>query len=89
MAYHRVHKVPVRIVRIFNTYGPRMQAHDGRAVPEFISAALKGKPLPIFGDGSQTRSFCYVDDEADGILRLLRSDCTGPMNIGNPHEVTI
>jgi len=89
MAYHRVHKVPVRIARIFNTYGPRMQRHDGRAVPEFISAALANKPIPVFGRGRQTRSFCYIDDEAEGLLRLLFSPFVGPINIGNPREVTI
>lgn len=89
MAYHRVHRVAVRIARIFNTYGPRMQKHDGRAVPEFISAALRGKPLPVFGRGRQTRSFCYIEDEVEGLVRLLLSPHAGPVNIGNPHEVTI
>jgi dTDP-glucose 4,6-dehydratase len=89
MAYHRNHGVRVRIVRIFNTYGPRMRKNDGRAVPEFISAALALKPLTVFGDGSQTRSLCYVDDEVDGLLRLLFSSHTGPMNIGNPEEYTV
>lgn len=89
MAYHRNHGVRVRIVRIFNTYGPRMRKNDGRAVPEFISAALARKPLTVFGDGSQTRSLCYVDDEVDGLLRLLFSSHTGPMNIGNPEEYTV
>jgi dTDP-glucose 4,6-dehydratase len=90
LAYHRFHKVDVRIVRIFNTYGPRMRPRDGRAVPEFIAAALKNQPIPVFGDGKQTRSLCYVEDEVEGILRLLNSNVTdGPVNIGNPHEVTI
>lgn len=89
LAYHRAHGVDVRIVRIFNTYGPRMRPRDGRAVPEFIDAALKGRPIPVFGEGTQTRSLCYVDDEVDGILRLLESSVEGPVNIGNPHEVTI
>lgn len=89
LAYHRAHGVDVRIVRIFNTYGPRMRPRDGRAVPEFIDAALKGRPIPVFGEGTQTRSLCYVDDEVDGILRLLESSAEGPVNIGNPHEVTI
>jgi dTDP-glucose 4,6-dehydratase len=89
MAYHRNHGVRVRIVRIFNTYGPRMRKNDGRAVPEFISAALARKPITVFGDGSQTRSLCYVDDEVDGLLRLLFSSHTGPMNIGNPNEYTV
>ncbi len=89
MAYHRVHGVAVRIARIFNTYGPRMQKRDGRAVPEFISAALRGKPLPVFGRGRQTRSFCYIEDEVEGLIRLLLSPHVGPVNIGNPHEVTI
>ncbi len=89
MAYHRVHGVRVRIARIFNTYGPRMQKHDGRAIPEFVMAALRGKSLPVFGEGLQTRSFCYIDDEAEGLLRLLYSDCPGPVNIGNPAEITI
>lgn len=89
MAYHRTHGVRVRIVRIFNTYGPRMRKNDGRAVPEFISAALAQKPLLVFGDGHQTRSLCYVTDEIDGLLRLLFSSHVGPMNIGNPHEFTV
>lgn len=89
MAYYRTHGVPVRIVRIFNTYGPRMRRRDGRAVPEFISAALAGKPIPVFGDGLQTRSLCYIDDEVDGLLRLLESNRVGPVNIGNPREVTV
>ncbi|MBK8575355.1 MAG: SDR family oxidoreductase [Elusimicrobia bacterium] len=89
MAYHRTHGVRVRIVRIFNTYGPRMRKNDGRAVPEFISAALAKKPLLVFGDGRQTRSLCYVTDEVDGLLRLLFSPRVGPMNIGNPREFTV
>jgi dTDP-glucose 4,6-dehydratase len=89
MAYHRSNGVAVRLLRIFNTYGPRMQLHDGRAVPEFIAAALEGKPIPVFGKGQQTRSFCYVEDEVEGIIRLLFSNQVGPINIGNPNEVTI
>jgi dTDP-glucose 4,6-dehydratase len=89
LAYNREHGVDTRIVRIFNTYGPRMRADDGRAVPAFFKAALQNRPLPVFGDGSQTRSLCYVDDEVEGILRLLLSDETGPVNVGNPEEVTM
>jgi dTDP-glucose 4,6-dehydratase len=89
LAYNREHGVETRIVRIFNTYGPRMRADDGRAVPAFFKAALQNRPLPVFGDGSQTRSLCYVDDEVEGILRLLLSDETGPVNLGNPEEVTM
>jgi dTDP-glucose 4,6-dehydratase len=89
LAYHREHGLEVRIARIFNTYGPRMRVDDGRAIPAFFAAALRGEPLPIQGDGSQTRSLCYVDDEVEGLLRLLVSDHTGPVNIGNPDEVTI
>lgn len=89
MAYHRVHGIETRIVRIFNTYGPRMRPHDGRVVPAFIDQALHGKPLTVFGDGSQTRSFCYVDDLVEGIWRLLNSDVREPVNIGNPHEMTV
>ncbi len=89
MAYHRVHGVPAKIARIFNTYGPRLRADDGRAVPAFISQALNEEPLTIHGDGSQTRSMCYVDDLVDGLWRLLSSDLIGPVNLGNPHEVTI
>ncbi|MCG3205025.1 MAG: dTDP-glucose 4,6-dehydratase [Elusimicrobia bacterium] len=89
MAYHRVHKIPTRIVRIFNTYGPRMRPKDGRAIPAFISQALKNKPVTIFGDGRQTRSFCYIDDQIEGIVRLLLSDYASPVNIGNPKEMTI
>ena len=89
MAYHRHHQVDVRIVRIFNTFGPRMQVHDGRAIPNFFSQALRGEPITVFGDGSQTRSFCYVDDLIEGIWRLLGSDYVGPMNIGNPNELSL
>ncbi|HVF60194.1 MAG TPA: UDP-glucuronic acid decarboxylase family protein [Thermoanaerobaculia bacterium] len=89
MAYHRVHGLDVRIVRIFNTYGPRMRLRDGRVVPAFIQQALQGEPMTVFGDGSQTRSFCYVDDLVEGIWRLLESDLEEPCNIGNPHEMTI
>ena len=89
LAYHREHGVDVRIVRIFNTYGPAMRIDDGRAVPAFFKAALRNEPLPVFGDGSQTRSLCYVDDEIEGILRLIASDYVGPVNIGNPQEVTV
>ncbi len=89
MAYHRHHGVETRIVRIFNTYGPRMRAGDGRVVPTFINQALQGEPLTCFGDGSQTRSFCYVDDLIEGIHRLLLSDYDEPMNIGNPSEMTV
>ena len=89
MAYHRYHKMPVRIVRIFNTYGPRMRRHDGRAVPEFIAQAQKNKSVTVFGTGKQTRSFCYVSDLVGGIYKLLMSDCNEPVNIGNPHEITL
>jgi len=89
MAYHRQHKVDTRIVRIFNTYGPRMDLEDGRALPNFLKQALLGHPLTIYGDGSQTRSFCYVDDLVEGIFRLLMSDEHMPVNIGNPIEMTI
>ena len=89
MAYHRTHGVDTKIVRIFNTYGPRMRPNDGRAIPNFIAQALAGEPITIFGDGGQTRSFCYVDDLVDGILRLLFSNEHDPVNIGNPHEMTI
>jgi len=89
MAYQRVHRVDTRIARIFNTYGPRMRLGDGRVLPAFFEQALKGEPITIFGDGSQTRSFCYVEDEVDGLVRLLNSDYSAPMNIGNPDEVTI
>jgi len=89
MAYHRYHGVETRIVRIFNTYGPRMRIDDGRALPTFMSQALNGEPLTVYGDGSQTRSFCYVDDLVDGIYRLLMSDEADPVNVGNPDEITI
>jgi len=89
MAYHRTHGLDVRIVRIFNTYGPRMQHDDGRVVTNFIMQALKGEPLTIYGDGSQTRSFCFVDDEVRGFLALLDGDHTGPINIGNDGEFTM
>ena len=89
MAYHRVHGLDTRIVRIFNTYGPRMRPRDGRVVPAFLQQALTGEPLTVFGDGSQTRSFCYVDDLIEGIFRLLMSAQVDPVNIGNPHEMTI
>ncbi|HMB55071.1 MAG TPA: UDP-glucuronic acid decarboxylase family protein [Thermoanaerobaculia bacterium] len=89
MAYHRVHGLEVRIVRIFNTYGPRMRLGDGRVVPAFLEQAICGTPLTIFGDGSQTRSFCFVSDLVEGIFRLLGSDCEEPVNIGNPQEMTI
>lgn len=89
MAYHTYHAVEVRIVRIFNTYGPRMRLNDGRVLPAFIGQALRGEDLTIFGDGSQTRSFCYVDDLIEGIYRLLFSDYVLPVNIGNPSEITI
>jgi len=87
--YKRMHNTEVRVMRIFNTYGPRMLPDDGRVVSNFIVQALKGEPLTLFGDGSQTRSFCYVDDLIDGMIRLMNSDHTGPMNIGNPDEFTI
>ncbi|HVS09265.1 MAG TPA: UDP-glucuronic acid decarboxylase family protein [Planctomycetota bacterium] len=89
MAYHRYHGLDTRIVRIFNTYGPRMRLDDGRALPAFLSQALRGEPVSVFGDGSQTRSFCYVDDLIEGIWRLLRSDEHLPTNVGNPQEMTI
>lgn len=89
MAYHTFHGLETRIVRIFNTYGPRMRLNDGRVLPAFIGQALRGEDLTIFGDGSQTRSFCYVDDLVEGIYRLLHSDYSGPVNIGNPDEITI
>jgi dTDP-glucose 4,6-dehydratase len=89
MAYHRYHGVDAKIVRIFNTYGPRMRVHDGRAVPAFISQALADEDVTIFGDGRQTRSFCYVSDLVDGIIRLMHSDLNEPVNIGNPSEMTI
>jgi dTDP-glucose 4,6-dehydratase len=89
MAYHRFHGLETRIVRIFNTYGPRMRLNDGRVIPAFMGQALRGEDLTIFGDGSQTRSFCYVDDQVEGIIRLLLSDYSYPVNIGNPNEITI
>ncbi|MBK7407368.1 MAG: SDR family oxidoreductase [Saprospirales bacterium] len=89
MAYHNFHQVETRIVRIFNTYGPRMRVEDGRALPAFFSQAIRGEGLTVFGDGSQTRSFCYVDDLVEGIYRLLLSDYAYPVNIGNPTEITI
>lgn len=89
MAYHTFHGLETRIVRIFNTYGPRMRLNDGRALPAFIGQALRGEDITVFGDGSQTRSFCYVDDLIDGIYRLLMSDYSQPVNIGNPDEITI
>ncbi len=89
MAYHRFHGLDTRIVRIFNTYGPRMRLNDGRVIPAFMGQALRGEDLTVFGDGSQTRSFCFVEDEIEGIFRLLMSEYTLPMNIGNPNEITI
>lgn len=89
MAYHRYHGVDTRIIRIFNTYGERMRLHDGRAIPAFMSQALLGDPMTVFGDGSQTRSVCYVSDLVEGIFRLLMSDVTEPVNIGNPDEITM
>ena len=89
MAYRRTHGIDARIIRIFNTYGPRMQRDDGRAVPTFIRQALVGEPLPVHGDGTQTRSLCYVDDLIEGIWRVATSELQGPVNLGNPHEVTM
>jgi dTDP-glucose 4,6-dehydratase len=89
MAYHRYHQLDTRIARIFNTYGPRMRPHDGRVVSNFIVQALRGEPLTVYGDGSQTRSFCYVDDLTDGIVRLFERDGAEPTNLGNPHEFTV
>ena len=89
MAYHRYHNVETRIIRIFNTYGPRMRLNDGRVLPAFIGQALRGEDLTVFGDGSQTRSFCYVDDLVEGIYKLLLSDYSYPVNVGNPDEITI
>ena len=89
MAYHRFHGLETRIARIFNTYGPRMRLNDGRVIPAFIGQALRGEDLTVFGDGQQTRSFCYVDDQVDGLYKLLLSDYTLPVNIGNPDEITI
>jgi dTDP-glucose 4,6-dehydratase len=89
MAYHTFHKLETRIIRIFNTYGPRMRLDDGRALPTFMSQALRGEDITVYGDGSQTRSFCYVDDLVEGIYRLLLSDYSNPVNIGNPSEITL
>jgi dTDP-glucose 4,6-dehydratase len=89
MAYHRHHGVDVRIVRIFNTFGPRMQVDDGRAIPNFFRQAIRGDDVTLYGDGSQTRSFCYVDDMVEGIVRLLRSSHVGPVNLGNPNELSL
>jgi dTDP-glucose 4,6-dehydratase len=89
MAYHRHHGVDARIVRIFNTFGPRMQIRDGRAIPNFFYQAIRGEPITVYGDGSQTRSFCFVDDLVEGILRLLRCNYVGPVNIGNPNEMSL
>jgi dTDP-glucose 4,6-dehydratase len=89
MAYHRFHRVDTRIVRIFNTFGPRMRANDGRAIPAFVTQALAGAPLTVFGDGSQTRSFQYIDDLVEGIRRLMQASVNDPVNIGNPHEMTL
>ena len=89
IAYHRYHGLDVRIVRIFNTYGPRMRLSDGRALPNFVHQALTGQPITVYGDGQQTRSFCYVSDMIDGIYRLMESDEHEPTNLGNPQEITI
>ena len=89
MAYHRFHGLETRIARIFNTYGPRMRLNDGRVIPAFMGQSLRGEDLTVFGDGQQTRSFCYVDDLIEGIYRLLFSDYTLPVNLGNPDEITI
>ncbi|MCX5715298.1 MAG: SDR family oxidoreductase [Candidatus Omnitrophica bacterium] len=89
MAYHRVHKIDTKIVRIFNTYGPRMRKEDGRAIPNFVSKALKNKPITVYGKGRQTRRFCYVTDLVDGLYRLMNSSINEPVNIGNPNEMTI
>ncbi|WP_339609682.1 UDP-glucuronic acid decarboxylase family protein [uncultured Planktosalinus sp.] len=89
MAYHRFHGLETRIARIFNTYGPRMRLNDGRVIPAFIGQALRGEDLTVFGDGSQTRSFCFVDDQIEGLFRLLMSDYSDPVNLGNPEEITI
>jgi len=89
MAYHRYHNLGTRIARIFNTYGPRMRFHDGRAIPEFFSQALSNKPITVFGDGTQSRSFCFIEDQIDGLYKLLMSDLVEPVNIGNPEEITI
>ena len=89
MAYHRIHKLDTKIVRIFNTYGPRMRKADGRAIPNFINQALKNEPITVYGDGKQTRSFCYVSDLIDGIYKLMVSDINDPVNLGNPDEHTM
>jgi nucleoside-diphosphate-sugar epimerase len=89
MAYHRTHGIDVKIARIFNTYGPRLRPHDGRVVSNLLAQALKGQPLTVYGDGTQTRSFCYVDDQIRGLLSLDNADVVGPVNIGNPAEITI
>jgi dTDP-glucose 4,6-dehydratase len=89
MAYQRTHGLDVKIVRIFNTFGPLMRITDGRAVPEFLAAALRGRPLVVHGDGSQTRSLCYVNDLVEGVIRLTSSEHQGPMNLGNPEEVSV
>jgi dTDP-glucose 4,6-dehydratase len=89
MAYHREHAIETRMVRIFNTYGPRMRLNDGRVVPAFVSQALKGQPMTVFGDGTQTRSFCYCSDLIEGIYRLMMSSHSEPVNIGNPREMTM
>jgi len=89
MAYHRIHGLDVRIIRIFNTYGPRMRVDDGRVVPNFVGQALRGEPVTVYGDGSQTRSFCFVSDLVEGMVRLLQSDVLGPVNVGSPDEITM
>lgn len=89
MAYHKVHKIDTKIVRIFNTFGPRMRKNDGRAIPNFINQALANRPITVYGDGSQTRSFCYVTDLVDGIYKLMNSGINEPVNLGNPHEMTL
>jgi len=89
MAYHRYHKISVRIARIFNTYGPRMRMNDGRAVPNFITQALKNKPITVYGSGNQTRSFCFISDMVEGLYKLLLSEVNTPINLGNPHEITL
>lgn len=89
MAYHRIHGLDVRIIRIFNTYGPRMRLDDGRVVPNFVGQALRGEPVTVYGDGSQTRSFCFVSDLVEGMVRLLQSDVLGPVNVGSPDEITM
>ena len=89
MAYHRFHGVETRIVRIFNTYGPRMRLNDGRVLPAFIGQALRGEDLTVFGDGSQTRSFCYIADLVSGLIKIMESNLQGPVNLGNPNQITI